>query len=94
MSEWNLIGLNESFIVALFAVVGLYIKILLKQKESEKDIANLRSSFNMHEQQNEKAFDKVDKKLDTMITESKHNNENIFIVINELKTILMKRNNE
>lgn len=71
----------------LTALVAIYVNIRLKIKELEMKIESIQqkqkdnqTSFHIHEQQNEKMFDKFEKKMDQ-----------VYDSVNELKDFLMKQ---
>lgn len=56
-------------------------EIEMKIKEQDKQVEYIRSSLHLHEAQNEKVFDRFDKKID-----------GVYTAINEIKTILINKN--
>lgn len=81
--EWVMIG--TTLFIQITALVGTYINVRVKLKELDVKIQNTQSALNLHERQNERTFDKLDKKLDSM-------QKGIFSEINTIKEILMQQN--
>lgn len=85
IGDWLILGM---FTVAqITALVISYINLRLKIKEIEmkiqaqdQKIKDNQSSFHIHEQQNEKMFDKFEKKMD-----------DVYNAVNEVKNILINK---
>ena len=98
MSTGNWIVLGIWGFTQLAAIVGVYIRLILKIKEIDMKIdsnvaklSDVRSSLHIHEQQNEKSFDKFEKKMDAIhvsISEIKEANGHEF---GELKNLIIQR---
>ena len=88
MNIGNWIAIGSLAIVQLSALITAYINVRVKLKELEMEILALqkqtkndRHSFHIHEQQNEKMFDKFEKKID-----------DVYDAINDVKNILISKN--
>lgn len=82
---WVILGIW--LVGQMTAIVVVYINVRIKLKEIEvklevaqKEIETNLHAFHIHERQNEKSFDKFEKKID-----------GVYTVINEVKKILMER---
>lgn len=88
MSIGNWLTLGMFTVAQITALIVAYINLRLKIKELEMQIdqiketaKNNQQSFHIHEQQNEKMFDKYEKKLD-----------DVFDIVNDVKNILINKN--
>lgn len=85
IGHWIVLGIW--LIGQLTALVITYLNLRLKLKELEMTIKNTdktikdnQHSFHIHEQQNEKMFDKFEKKMD-----------DVYNVVHEVKNILINQ---
>jgi hypothetical protein len=64
LKDWLWFGFTLGGV--FISLIGMYIRLLLKVNNQGMEIIALKKSFHMHEMQNEKTNDKLEKKLDSV----------------------------
>ena len=82
LKDW--LWLGTVLLGYLVAIIGVYVRLIVRINKLEMEMALLRNSFHLHEQQNEKANDKLENKLDDL--DSRLNSK-----LDNIQDILMRK---